>query len=74
MYDKVEIMKTLVILSKILDIPFSWKEEPEPEQKRLRLQDFFKEPEPKRLQAFWWRLHSPGLTVYKIGFFEAVIW
>ena len=46
MYDEVEIMKTLMILSKILDIPFSWKEEPE--------------PEPKRLQAFWWRLHSPG--------------
>ena len=59
MYDKVEIMKTLMILSKILDIPFSWKEEPEPEPKRLRLLDFSKEPEPKRLQAFWWRLHSP---------------
>ena len=57
MYDKVEIMKTLMMLSKILDIPFSWKEEPEP--KRLRLLDFSIEPEPKRLQAFWWRLHSP---------------
>ena len=46
MYDKVEIIKTLMILSKILDIPFYWKEEPE--------------REPKRLQAFWWRLHSPA--------------
>ena len=58
MYDKVEIMKTLMILSKILDFPFSWREEPEP--KRLRLSDLFEELEPKRLQAFWWGLHSPG--------------
>ena len=59
MYDKVEIMKALMILSKILDIPFSWKEEQEPEPKRLQLLDFSMEPEPKRLQAFWWRLPSP---------------
>ena len=51
MYDKVKIMKTL-ILSKILDILFSWKEEPELESRRLPLLDFSKEPEPKRLQAF----------------------
>ena len=52
MYDKVEIMKTLMIFSKILDIPFSWKEEPEPEPKRLRFLDFSKEPEPNGSKLF----------------------
>ena len=32
---------------------------PEPEPKRLRLLGFQKEPDPKLLLEFQWRLHSP---------------
>ena len=55
-----EIMETLIILSKILVILFSLKEELEPKQ--LRLLDFSEMPELKQLQALRWRLHSPSIN------------
>ena len=49
-YVKVEIIETMMLLLQFLDISTPQRGEPEP--KRLRLLDFLKEPEPKRLLTF----------------------